>query len=73
MEIYSITEMRSVYVVDTDSITDNIPSCNILLCCKGKRTNVVHLLLMGRGEQIFMGETNIRSLGEQILGGTNIL
>ena len=49
MEIVPITEMRSTYVVDTDTITDNILLCNILLCCKGGRTNVVHQLLMGGG------------------------
>ena len=63
MEIIPITEMRSMYIVGTGSITDNMIFCNILLCFKGGRTNV-HQFLMGGGGQILAGGINIHSLEE---------
>ena len=70
--IIPITEIRSVYVVDTDSITDNIFVCNIFLCCKGGRTNI-HQLLRGRNKYSYPERTNIGEylfLGEQIFFNT---
>ena len=64
--------MRSMYVVDTDSITDNIPLCNIHLCCKGGRKKCCSLTPYGEGETNIRGRNecsllkNICSLGEQI-------
>ena len=71
MERVPITAMRSMYMIDTDSITDNI-----LWCCKGGETNVVYQLLIGReggGSKYLLVGMNICSLRKQIFWGINFL
>ena len=58
-----------MYVVDTDSFTDNILLCIILLCCRrGNKCSPTPFVWGGRERQIFVGGLNKHSLGKQILG-----
>ena len=73
MEIVPITEIRNMYAIDTDSITDNFFFFvrNIFLCFKGGITNVFHQLFHGRNKYSYPERTNIQ--GKFVSWGTSIL